>query len=294
MTELAIPRIEKEDIKVPDLNPGESAIVLQRHEKYERDRASETTGSLIPEHAETAKNRYVEYFNELFSQDNERADTMVLFVSSDTQYAGGGHRSMETAQLAQDAAIEVLEAMDIDPSKRIINLSPDFNTKSFDKNGQKIRPDKNLVEPDIFNTPAYVDYLRDKYGAEDGPGNGISQKAWAMHEMDAEADVRTEMGAEGVYDVVDRTKKSLSTYARYAKVFHTHNPDKKLLIWASSHYDTISPLVKDITETGFDEYLPVDYGGGILIELGKGEQEPMLEAQGHKAPIHLGRTAING
>lgn len=293
MTELAIPQIEKEDIKIPDLHPGESAIVLQRHEKYERDRASDTAGSLIPEHAEAAKNRYVEYFGELFLRDSKDTATMVLFVSSDTQYAGGGHRSMETAQLAQDAAAEVLEAMGIDPSERIINLNPDFNTKSFDENGQKIRPDKKLVEPDIFNTPAYVDYLRDKYGAEEGPGNGISQKAWAMHEMDAEAEARVEMGAEGVQDVVERTKKSLFIYSRYARLFHAHNPDKKLLIWASSHYDTISPLVKGATGAGFDEYLPVDYGGGVLIELGKGDQEPTFEAQGHKAPLYLGTTAIN-
>ena len=187
MSELLIPKIEKEDIKVPRLNPGESAIVLQRHEKYERMRDSETAGSLIPEHAEAASERYQAYFKELFDQDIE-AETMLFFISSDTQYAGKGHRSMETAQLAQDAAVVVLEEMGIDPAERIININPKFNTRSFDKTGQSIRPDKKIVEPDIFNTPDYVDFLRDKYGKEDGPGNGISQKAWAMHEMDAEAE----------------------------------------------------------------------------------------------------------
>ena len=78
---------------------------------------------------------------------------------------------------------------------------------------------------------------------------------------------------------------------RYAKAFHASNPDKKLLIWASSHYDTISPLVKDVTGTDFGAYLPVDYGGGVLIELGNGESEPQLEAQNQTVPLHLGRLA---
>lgn len=287
---MLIPKVEKEDIKVPHLEPGESAIVLQRHEKYERDRDSETAGSLVPEHADVASERYQTYFRELFSQDVD-SETMLFFVSSDTQYSGKGYRSMETAQLAKDAAVAVLEEMGIDPTERIINVNPKFNTKSFEKTGQTIRSDKKIVEPDIFNTPKYVDFLRDKYGKEDGPGNGISQKAWAMHEMDAEAQVRESHGAEGVYDVVDRTKKSLSIMERYSKVFHASNPDKKLLIWASSHYDTISPLIKNVTGADFGEYLPVDYGGGILIKLGNGEVQPRLEAQNQTVPMQLGRIA---
>lgn len=290
MSELQIQKIEKQDIVVPHLNPGESAIVFQRHEKYERDRDSEIAGSLIQEHAEAATERYKKYFTELFSQD-EAGETMLFFISSDTQYAGKGYRSMETAQLAQDAAIEVLIEMGIDYRDRIININPDFKTRSFKETGQNIRPDNKIVEPDIFTNSNYVDFLRDKYGKEDGPGTGISQKAWAMHEMDAEAEVRESFGAEGVHDIVDRTKKSLAILERYSRLFHATNPNKKLLIWASSHYDTISPLVKDATGTDFSEYLPVDYGGGIVIRLGNNGTGDFLEAQDQTVPISLGKIA---
>lgn len=291
MTEMLIPKVEKEDIKVPHLESGETTIVFQRHEEYDRDRKSDNAGSLFPEAADAARERYNEYFRELFSQDTD-SETMLFFVSSDTQYAGKGRRSLETGQLAQDAAAVVLEEMGIDPSERIININPNFNTWRSDETDQDIRPDRHIVEPDIFNTPQYVEFLRDKYGSKEGdPGKGISQKAWAMHEEDADAEVREEMGAEGVYDVIDRTKKSLRHLSRYASLFHKSNPDKKLLVWASSHYDTISPLVKDATGADFGEYLPVDYGGGVLIELGKGEAEPQLEAQNQSVPLALGRVA---
>lgn len=290
MTELLIPKIEKEDIKAPQLKDGASAIVFQRHEKYVRTHGMENTGSLLPEHAKAAFERYVKFFEELFAQDTEDSETMLLFTSSDTRYGGNGYRSMETAQLAQDAAIQVMMRLGIDPGMRIVNLNPDFSTHRFNPTGQSIRPDEKIREPKIFDKPEYVDFLRNKYGGEDGP-IGLSTKALAMHEMDAEREKREEFGAEGVYDIIDRTKKSLAIMERYASAFHKKNPHKKLLIWSASHYDTISPFVKQATDAGLDEYLPVDYGAGVVIELGP-DSEPVLNAQNQKVILQLGDRAV--
>lgn len=292
MSELIIPKIETTDISAPHLKTGESAIVLQRHERYERDPAASGAGSLVPEHAEKAFERDVAFFSDLFGHDSDGQETILLFVSSDTQYAGGGYRSLETAQIAQDAAAEVLERLRIDPASRIINLSPNFKIDMFEPTGQAVRADAKIREPQIFDTPEYVNFLREKYGKEEGPGMGLSPRAWAIHEMDAEKDMRERLGAEGVYEVLDRTKKSLGIMARYASIFHAHNSDKKLLIWAASHYDTISPLVKDATEVGFGAYVPVDYGAGVVVRLDK-DKEPVLEAQNKKVILNLAGTAIN-
>jgi hypothetical protein len=290
MSEIPIPRIEKEDIVAPHLEAGQSAIVFQRHEKYNRDRNAEYAGSLLEDEAASAFDRDVGFFEDIFSQDTDETETMVLFMSSDTQYAGKGRRSLETAQLAQDAAIKVLEEHEIDPKDRIINLNSNFKTDGFEETNQAVRPDKKIREPQIFETPKYVDYLRRKYGAEDGPGKGISPRAWAMHEMDAEKEVRKKMGAESVHDMLDRTKKSLMLVERYTKIFHANNPNKKLLVWMASHYDTLSPLVKEATEVGFDEYLPVDYGAGVVIEL-KGEERPVFTAKQKSVSLNLGANA---
>ena len=111
-----------------------------------------------------------------------------------------------------------------------------------------------------------------------------------MHEMDADSDVREAFGAEGVHDIVDRTKKSLAVMERYARVFHANNPGKKLIIWAASHYDTLSPLAKDATGSDFGDYVPVDYGAGITIELKK-DQVPTFELAGERVVLDLATVA---
>ena len=282
--ETNIEKIEKTDIIAPRLQAGDSAIVFQRHEKYDRDVESEDAGSLVPDVIEDAIRRDKDFFKEVFSHDDMDSETMILFISSDTQYAGKGYRSMETAQIAQDAAVEVLSEFGLDPKERIINFNPGFRTDNFDATSQAVRPDKNIREPQIFENMDYVNYLKDVYG-------GMNPEAWGAHEMDAEKEKREEFGAESVYDMLDRTKKSISVMERYAQVFHVNNPGKKLIIWAASHYDTISPLVKDATDTGFETYLPVDYGAGVVIEIEKGS-EPVLSAQGQKVALNLGRKAV--
>lgn len=284
MSELQIPKVEKTDIQVPHLEKGSSAIIFQRHEKYDRDNTSETAGSLLEEDARAAFERYITFFEDLLANDTADSETMILFTSSDTQYADKGYRSMETAQLAEDAAIAVMNRLGVDPLKRIINLNPDFKTDSFEATGQSIRPDKKVREPQIFDNLGYVNFLKEKYG-------GLNPQAWGAHEIDAEKAKREEFGAESVFEMLDRTKKSIAIMERYARVFHANNPNKKLIIWTASHYDTISPLVKDATNTNFEEHLPVDYGAGVVIELGS-DSSPILKAQGQKVKLQLGNNAL--
>lgn len=277
--------IEQHDIRVPHLATGESAIVFQRHGKYERDLASDTSGSITEDSAKDLLTHDQSFFEDLLAHEPHPEDVMVLFVSSDTKY-GQGYRSMETAQVAQDAAAAVFDAKGINHATQIINLNLDFKTYVFDKTGQTIRPDAKIHEPEFLDNQGYVQFLKDKYS----DGVQLTPKAWAMHEMDADKDVREQHGAEGVQDIVDRTKKSLAIMERYARIFHTNNPGKKLVIWAASHYDTLSPLVKDATGANFGDYLPVDYGAGITIELKNG-QTPTFEVAGKQVPLSLASTA---
>lgn len=77
--------IEKQDIKVPHLAAGESAIIFQRHGKYERDKTSEQNGSITEDAVEglTASNQV--FFDELLKSEPNPEDIMALFVSSDTK-----------------------------------------------------------------------------------------------------------------------------------------------------------------------------------------------------------------
>lgn len=306
MSELLIPKVEKDDIYVPEIAPEGSVIVFQRHERYQRTRDAEDAGSIFPEAAEDTYGRDLEFFNELVEDSGE--DVMVLFVSSDTQYAGKGRRSLETGQLAQDAAVEAMTAAGLDPNEHIINFNPNFNPGEHEETDQHITPMRHVREPQMFDqTPEFVDKLRDMFGAaeevsvtENGDTQmrriGLSQDAWSAYESDTPEvqQARAETGAEGVYDILDRTKKGLRVLERYSDVFHAKNPGKKLVIWMASHYDTISPLVKDATDTSFDEYVPVDYGGGVLIELPPkedGERVVTLSTRSAHVALNLGRVS---
>lgn len=266
-------KVELQDIITPQLHEGETSIVFQRHGKYSRDRTADDAGSISAESAEQMRAHEKELFDDLFKQD----DVYVMFVSSDTQYAGKGHRSLETAQVAQDAAIEAIVEAGLDPNERIINLNPDFATARHDETNQDVRPMVGMREPQIFHPDdaAYMKFLQEKYGyADEESKTGLSPAAWGAHEMDAEPEARQETGAEGQEALIARTEKSLAILERYARIWHANNPGKRLVIWAASHYDTINPIVKKVDGTLrnddgqlSDAYQPVDYGGGVVINI---------------------------
>ncbi len=303
MTEQQTHKIEQEDIIVPELKKGQTALVLQRHGKYNRDPSADDAGSLEGQDAEKIKQADKAWFRDLLTKSGEGDETFILFVSSDTQYAGNGFRSLETGQLAQDAAISAMQELEIDPEEHILNLNSDFSIARSDETDQNIRPVAGLREPDIFNPDdvSYLEHLQRTHGYADAETkSGMSPKAWGMHEMDAEREVRETTGAEGQQDLIDRTKTSLAILERYARIWHASNPDKKLVIWATSHYDTINPLIKEVDgrlydEKGdlADEYQPVDYGGGVVLKFPSSPEEDVtLETRAHDgAKIDLGRVA---
>ncbi|HKX73285.1 MAG TPA: hypothetical protein VJM32_04695 [Candidatus Saccharimonadales bacterium] len=290
MAELLIPRVEQRDIQAPILTAEGTTIVLQRHEAYQRDKAAQNAGSITEFGAYDTD---LAFFDALLAQENtDGPHAMMLFVSSDTQYASGGYRSMETTDLAQLAAIAALQERGIDPAERIINIHPAFTTHTFAPMGTAVRPLPGLREPHLFGAAAeeYLRHLLQKYG--DSETGDLTTAAWKAHEADAERTVREQTGAEGVHDIIGRTKASVALLQRYAHLFHTHNKGAHLVIWAGTHYDTISPLVKDATNTPLETFLPVDYGGGVVIELSPTNQEMTLNANRQTVALHLGARAV--
>lgn len=302
MSELKIPTVEKEDIVAPKIPVGGTAIVLERHGKYQRDRDAENAGSIYEDDAEVTKQRDLGFFAELLEHEDD-GETMILFVSSDTQYAKAGRRSMETAQLAQDAAIEAMNARGLDPTERIINFNSKFNTSRFDQTDQDVRAMKGIVEPKIFDdSPEFVAELGRMFNPPEVQSDIDARRtdvklhpaAFEAYESDLPEvqSLREKHGAEGVRDILDRTKASLRVLERYARLFHASNPNKKLVIWAASHYDTISPLVKDAFGAEFSEFVPVDYGAGVVMNIAPGSQEVVLSTREQEVVMNLGKRAL--
>lgn len=252
-------KIEKSDIKPTLPEIGGTEIVLQRHGKYERSADSPNVGSLTEEGVKEVYELSKDFFSELFdsASEDERKQVDVLVIASDTQYKGGGHRSMETAEQTIKALKEELKRLELDESQ-LLNSSGRYSGDG------EVRPTPKLREPQMFNeSPEFVEFMREKYG-------DINLDFWIAFEEDTEKETREAMGAEGPDEIADRVKLMVDVLARYSRFYHKKHPDRRLVIWAATHYDTISPYVKrEIFEVGKDAVLQVDYGGGISINLDK-------------------------
>lgn len=241
------------------LEVGCTELVLQRHGEYIRDSQHSKAGSLTEEAIQLETETAANYFSELMEglSDVELANTYFLFLASDTAYAGKGMRSYETASIAQQVASQLLVERDV-PEDNIINNSHNLKSKGSP------RPMHQLREPQMFdNSPDFVEFLQSKYG-------GVGKDFWIAFEEDAEKDVRKGMNAEGPDEIADRMDKTLEIVARYARLFHASNPDSRLVVWADTHYDTISPLIKrDVLHQDKSAAVLVDYGGGAVIDIEK-------------------------
>jgi broad specificity phosphatase PhoE len=271
-----LPRtIEKSDIDPSPPEIGGTKIVLQRHGKYERSTDSTSVGSLTEKGVEDAYALGKEFFGTLFDSipEQERKNVDVLVIASDTQYERGGYRSMETADQIIRVVKEEIQARSLGESQ-LLNTSTNIHG-----NGGP-RPTPHLREPQMLNnSPEFVEFLKEKYGDK-------TLKFWIAFEEDTEKATREKMGAEGPEEITDRTELMIEVLARYSKFYHEKHPEKRLIIWAATHYDTISPFVRrEIFKTGKNTPLGVDYGAGISINLDKNNKgKTVINGKGYDIP----------
>lgn len=250
--------IEAGDIVPPhNFEPGSTCIVVQRHQRYIGDDSHERSGSLTVEGEEREWTMAYGYFDKVLAATppHERTKVRAYFTASDSDFKGqGGERSYETAVIAQQAAEAVFRRYGVDPATAIVNT--ELNTRG---GYSEINP--ALREPQIFvDSPDFVAFLRGRY-----PNFTDMMDAY---EDDRHADVRVENAAEGPRELAGRLGSSIGELARYADNLHAADPDSRVVMWATSHYDTISPYVKlNLLNIGLEPHLPVEYGGGFTVEI---------------------------
>lgn len=269
-------KITRQDIRPVRLAPGETQIVLQRHGEYVRDQHHDRAGSLTEAAQASEAIAARAYFEDLLSRidPEERGTVDVLVVASDTRYYSKGQRSYETASIAQDTARQVFAEHGLSPSQ--ILPAP----------GEDRGPDKpwtmsTLREPHFLtHSPAFAEFLRQKYGDEKAAA------FWKAFEEDLHQTERLQHGAEGPEDIAARTALSVRQLSAYAHAYHQANPGRRLIIWATTHYDTISPLIRrDVLGLSDwkNHYLGVDYGGGIAIT---------IDSTGTRAATNIGGNRL--
>ena len=250
-------QIERSDIEALPIQLEGTEVVLQRHGKYERSVDNPRVGSLTPEGLKEISDLGDAFFQSLFSKlkKEERSTVDILVIGSDTQYRDGGRRSIETANAIIGAVQRALSEHGLSESQ-LLNSSGKY------LGGGAVRPMPELREPQMFqNSPEFVAYLKGKYG-------DMGKEFWIAFEDDVEKETRVAMGAEGPEEIANRLKHVVAVLGRYGRMYHKKYPGRRLVIWSATHYDTISPFVKqEIFEVGKEVPLAVDYGAGIAIEI---------------------------
>lgn len=242
---------------VPMIAQNQTQLIFQRHCNYDRK-----SGGLIPESIEQQKfvvMSFIEQLKKSFSVE-ELQNTYFLFTSSNTVSTNDFKRCIETTNIVIETLKKFFKENDI-PTNHIINLNETSNYKG------KVHESKELTEPKMFiDKTGYYEFLSEKH-------NGINIDFWTDFEEDLEKEKREELGAEGPDQIVERAVHYIQILQRYAAYFHKKYPNSRLVIWNGTHYDLISPLVKQrILHLEKSFCLNVDYCGGISLvidELGR-------------------------
>lgn len=263
-----------ERICIEDLRPvvpqqGETVMVLQRNAKDDRTDTSGDYGSLVPEAAQQAREHACRFFRDIFEglSEEERATIDVMVLASDaaliTPSGKNSHhkRGVETAEVVMEGLKAAMKEFSL-PEEQILNQGRTVEVSEL--------RDLRMLE----ETPKFVQFLVEKYGT----GRGF----WVAYETDAEKETRIRMGAEGPEEIAERVSYALSVREQIAREYHKAHPGRRLIMWAVSHYDAISPFVKrNIAGMDMSAYLGVDHGAGISLHIdaqGKGT----CEIQGNK------------
>ncbi len=275
-------KIFADEIQPHDLGVGGTEIVLQRHGKYITEVSDPRVGSLTLESENDQEDKARSFVEGLLSEiPEDEWDTLdILIIASDTQYMGGGRRSLETATAVQKGMQEALEDAGLGEDRIINNTTPVRTLGGQLAKGQP-RIEPRLREPQAFDkSPEYIDMLEEKHGKK-------TQAFWIAFEGDHHAEERVAMGAEGPDDIADRTISAVDTLARYAEAYHKSHPGRRLVIWAATHYDTISPLVKrEIAGKEKDDTFLVDYGAGITIDIPQeGKAKSTIAGKQYEVPL---------
>jgi len=254
-----------EGLTISDIEPKPPSIdgtkiIIQRHGEYQRSEESAAPGSLTEKASRDAQEHAQKLVETLLaSVPPEEKDTVdFLVLASDTHFRDKqnyGQRSMETAKAVVSGVKDVLQSNGISED-HLLNTNRGFH------GSPEPRPTKQIREPKMFReSPSFVEALKKKYGDE---GLGF----WAAFESDLEEKTRKEMGAEGPWEMAERLARYIDVLARFSRDYHKRNPGRRLVIWAVSHYDLISPYTKRyLLSQKKEDYLPVEYRAGIGIDV---------------------------
>ncbi len=279
--------VSVEQVVAPEIprQGWDTLIVLQRHGQYDNRRPLNTGnlaeeekiyGRLTEEGKAEAKKRTDERIQAILSQSLEKTDFLIL--NSPTYWLDNeqlGQRARETAEIIAAEVVDNLQSHGL-PPEQLLNNSGKFK-------GDVSRPDNRLGEALMFQIPEFVGALREKYG-------GQGTEFWENFNRDTHKELRENLGAEGPIEIADRLNESINVVARFARLYHGLNPDRKLVVWMVTHGDGLVPYVQralgvpeEDFSAGYDEGIgiAIDSGGNATVNIRRKEYKVPLAPYGY-------------
>lgn len=283
-------------LKVPEL--GGTVIVLQRNAKDKDNRklpeGDPRFGALDAGEAEQTQLESQAAFDELLGNmtDEERKTLDILVVAGDSKlFLPDGRRSEH--KRAVETADAVLKGI-----RKAMGKFSITEQQLLNKEGQSIELSSgSLKDLYMLENSDFVKFLIEK-STKDGVFD--EKMFWTFYESDKFAKERMEMKAEGPLDIAKRVNEYMGTVANAMKHYHEKHPGRRVIVWAVSHYDSISPFLKKhvagmTKQTFLDTYLPVDNRAGVVLNLRKGSLNATAQIKEREYNVSLtGKRDLKG
>lgn len=245
---------------IDSFNKDETLVVVQRNAKDKENRKlsvdSEDFGSLDSGQKEKTEKEVFDSLNNLLKNipTAEKSLIDIIVVASDASLKMPDNRT-NYHQRAMDTAESVVKGLKKSLSENSLNESQLLNPEG------KVIPITDLKDLKMLDeSPEFVQFLIDKYGE--------GQQFWENYEADTEKPKRIELNAEGPDEIANRMIYFYSTLELMSKDYHQSHPNRRLVVWSVTHYDSASPFLKQVTGKDTSQYLPVSYGEGAIFKLG--------------------------
>lgn len=233
----------------PLIGFNETQLVFQRHCAYDKE-----SGGLISESVDEQVKIMQSFIHELKKMSiNDLKNTYFLFTASNTISGNQFKRCVLTTSIAMDMVKQFFSENHI-PTSHIMNLNECSNYQG------NVHESRQLVEPKMFtDSSGYLEYLKEKHG-------GMNASFWIDFEEDLSKEKREQLHSEGPDQIVERAIQYVEVLKHYSRVFHSRFPNSRLFIWCGTHYDLISPFVKQcVLGVNKSSAVFVDYCGGLSL-----------------------------
>lgn len=297
----------------------ETLIVLQRHSAYDSGRPKDPKavtpdeesrlGRLTEDKVEDgktiaggktlARQRAHERLSAIFSEDPQ--NTYVLVANSPTYWLDNpkfGRRAQETANIISTEIQTELARRGLPPDQ-FLNNTPNPNpaetkagkarkTRFRGQEGSITKLETNLQESQMFQYPKYTAKLREKY-------QGQGPEFWKNRNLDTDRELREKLGAPGPADDARDINLTVSSEARYARLWHARpeNKGKRLVIWNVTHGDGLEPYVQRVVGAAPEDFragyndgiaIAIDSTGSAKTKIGEKEFNIPVAAHGKNLP----------